>query len=214
MNQFGTFLKTHIHHKQLSVRQLSYKTDIDKGTISRIMNGKRNPTMTHLSKLSEALHIPYLELLQQAGHPVPNKMHSDNISDLQIEIGALEQTLLSSKQARELFSMKKLHRILKDLRMYAATEKGEQFIQREFESKLVTLQGRGPFIDQLKKCFTIFTKKQASTTHLILIGSALLYFIVPIDVIPDYLFPIGFIDDAIACQLVLNSSGNKGGLSN
>lgn len=214
MNQFGTFLRSHMHHKQLSIRQLSDKTDIDKGTISRIMNGKRNPTMTHLSKFSEALHIPYMELLKQAGHPVPNEEVSDNISDLQIEIGELEQTLLSSKQARELFSMKKLHQILNDLRMYAATKKGEQFIEREFENKLTTLQGRGPFIEQLKQCFTIFTKKQASTAHLILIGSALLYFIVPIDVIPDYLFPIGFIDDAIACQLVLNSSGHKGGLSN
>ncbi|MEC0105918.1 YkvA family protein [Paenibacillus taichungensis] len=37
-----------------------------------------------------------------------------------------------------------------------------------------------------------------------LIGSALLYFISSADLIPDYLFPIGYLDDAIVVYLVLD----------
>ncbi|MEH7609111.1 DUF1232 domain-containing protein [Priestia megaterium] len=31
-----------------------------------------------------------------------------------------------------------------------------------------------------------------------------MYFILPTDIIPDYVFPIGYLDDAIAVQLVMN----------
>jgi uncharacterized membrane protein YkvA (DUF1232 family) len=35
-----------------------------------------------------------------------------------------------------------------------------------------------------------------------IIGSVLLYFILSIDIIPDYVFPIGYIDDITALKLV------------
>lgn len=37
-----------------------------------------------------------------------------------------------------------------------------------------------------------------------ILGSALLYYILATDVIPDYMFPIGYLDDAIAVQIALN----------
>ncbi len=40
-------------------------------------------------------------------------------------------------------------------------------------------------------------------------GGALLYFIVSVDVIPDYIFPIGYIDDAAAVQFVFNQLSHK-----
>lgn len=35
------------------------------------------------------------------------------------------------------------------------------------------------------------------------IGSGLLYFVLSADIIPDYSFPLGYIDDALAVRLVL-----------
>lgn len=35
-------------------------------------------------------------------------------------------------------------------------------------------------------------------------GGALLYFILPVDVIPDYIFPIGYLDDEFVVKLVLD----------
>ena len=45
--------------------------------------------------------------------------------------------------------------------------------------------------------------------ELAVIGSALIYFIISVDIIPDYIFPIGYLDDAIAVKLVLNLFSNK-----
>ncbi|MEM5594999.1 YkvA family protein [Niallia circulans] len=32
-------------------------------------------------------------------------------------------------------------------------------------------------------------------------GAALIYFIISVDVIPDYIFPIGYLDDAVAIKI-------------
>ena len=40
--------------------------------------------------------------------------------------------------------------------------------------------------------------------ELAIIGGALLYFISPIDIIPDYIFPIGYLDDAIVVKIALD----------
>ncbi|WP_343770096.1 YkvA family protein [Oceanobacillus oncorhynchi] len=39
-------------------------------------------------------------------------------------------------------------------------------------------------------------------------GGVLLYFITPVDVVPDYIFPIGYMDDAIAVQIALKKLSN------
>jgi uncharacterized membrane protein YkvA (DUF1232 family) len=52
--------------------------------------------------------------------------------------------------------------------------------------------------------YTKYLSKKGTTRELALIGSALIYFILPVDVIPDYIFPIGYIDDTIAVQIVTN----------
>nr|WP_275949849.1 DUF1232 domain-containing protein [Oceanobacillus jordanicus] len=41
-------------------------------------------------------------------------------------------------------------------------------------------------------------------------GGALLYFVLTLDLIPDYLFPIGYIDDAIAVQLTVSMLAKQG----
>jgi len=59
----------------------------------------------------------------------------------------------------------------------------------------------GPFINKLKELYEKFTTDKGTLFELTIIGSTLLYFIIPVDVIPDYVFPIGYLDDAIAVQL-------------
>lgn len=52
--------------------------------------------------------------------------------------------------------------------------------------------------------FVKFTTMNGSPRQLALMGGALLYFILPVDVIPDYIFPIGYLDDAFVVKLVLD----------
>src|SRR5699024_11462619 len=49
----------------------------------------------------------------------------------------------------------------------------------------------------------LFTEGKAANYKLCIMGSALLYFIIPVDVIPDYVFPMGYIDDALAVKIAL-----------
>lgn len=54
-----------------------------------------------------------------------------------------------------------------------------------------------------------FMSGRGTSRELMLMGGALLYFIMPVDLIPDYIFPIGYIDDAAAVQVVLNQLTNR-----
>lgn len=70
------------------------------------------------------------------------------------------------------------------------------------KKKLKKVEGVGPFISQLKGFFERFRSRKG--TAVTILGGVLIYFIIPADVIPDYTFPIGYIDDAIAVKLTLN----------
>lgn len=72
-----------------------------------------------------------------------------------------------------------------------------------------TLSGVGPFLEQLKNMYSLFINGRGTPRELMLMGGALLYFIMPVDLIPDYIFPIGYIDDAAAVQVILNQLTNR-----
>ncbi len=57
------------------------------------------------------------------------------------------------------------------------------------------------FIEQLTDMYQQFCNETISKEERAVLGSALLYFILSTDIIPDYLFPIGYLDDAIAVEL-------------
>ena len=52
--------------------------------------------------------------------------------------------------------------------------------------------------------FERFRSKNGTSAELVVMGSVLIYFIISVDVIPDYTFPLGYLDDAIAVKLALN----------
>ena len=49
-----------------------------------------------------------------------------------------------------------------------------------------------------------FSLKKGTPKEIALVGGGLLYFILSLDLIPHYFFPIGYLDDAMAVQIVLN----------
>lgn len=193
-NELGLLLKDLLKKHSLSMRKLSQMTNIDTATISRIVNGKRKATLEHLEKFSEHLHVSMNQLLIAAGYTESLK-NEHNIYVEQI------QRLLESSHADD-FSIEQIDQKLAEYREYAQTEDGKMMILSEFEDKLKKVDSVGPFITHLKKFYERFRLRRGSHYELILIGSVLLYFIIPVDVIPDYVFPIGYLDDAIAVQLV------------
>lgn len=85
---------------------------------------------------------------------------------------------------------------------FARTNEGKKIIYDNFESKILSTNGVGIIIDKLNYLYKLFCSDDIDSNKHAVIGSGLLYFILATDVIPDYLFPIGYLDDAIAINMV------------
>lgn len=205
-DNFGNRLKALLHARAMSIRKCSEQTGIDKATISRIINGKRKANIHHLKKFAACLDVPLAELMQAAGHPV-DATESDDSSGMYASMREIQQTLEASN-LYDNFSMEAVHQHLNRYGQEAKTEKGKQIIQRQFKKKIDEVGSTGPFINQLKDFYEQFVQHKGTPFTLTIMGGVLLYFITPVDVIPDYIFPIGYMDDAIAVKLALKSLSN------
>mgnify|MGYP002422901999 CR=1 FL=1 len=97
------------------------------------------------------------------------------------------------------------HRVKKalgPLQKKAASPEGQRRILDEFNSKVRRVGGIQQVIDKLKTLYDYFRDPENSRTKKTLAGAALLYFILPADVIPDVIPVIGYIDDAAAVAFV------------
>lgn len=205
--ELGPLLKERLQQRSLSLRELSTYTEIDKATLSRIMNGKRKPTLNHLQRLSDSLNLSLDQLLAAAGFPIKNeKVHSDTFIQTVVEI---ETTLKDQEVYDGTFSQAKLKQKLNEYETYSQTNEGKETISAKFEKKMETLNGVGPFLQHLNDMYSLFMTRRGTSRELMLMGGALLYFIMPVDLIPDYIFPIGYIDDAAAVKIVIEQLTNR-----
>lgn len=201
-NQLGETLSSLLKARSLSMRKLSTLSGIDTATISRIVNGKQKPKLSHLERFAVHLGVPASHLLQAAGfggmtadeHPFAN-IHST--------LSSITEILQASKLIGHPFKVEDVQQELAKYEPYALTEEGQRIIVKDFPMKIASVNGAGPFIDELKKLYEHFCANEVPVEKRAIMGSALLYFVLSADVIPDYVFPIGYLDDAIAVQLVL-----------
>lgn len=206
--ELGLLMKSVLKERSMSMRKLGDLTGFDVATISRIVNGKRKANLHHLEKFAEHLQIPIVELLQASGYSIDTNKQSFD-SDILTSVKEIKGILKSSNAYDSDFSVEAVDQRLETFGQYAQTEEGEATILKEFDEKIDKVGSIGPFIDQLKELFNRFKHRKGKPYELVIIGSALLYFISPIDVIPDYIFPIGYLDDAIAVQIALKSLKGK-----
>lgn len=82
--KFGEYLKTKREEKDWTINQLATYSGVSNAQISRIENGQRGvPKPETIRKLSEALKVPYDEMMDEAGYaPSPEWATSKDIKDL------------------------------------------------------------------------------------------------------------------------------------
>ncbi|TDF95064.1 DUF1232 domain-containing protein [Paenibacillus piri] len=199
----GVTLSTILKERSLSMRKLSALTGVDTSTISRIINGKQQAKPEHLRQFALHLGVPAVRLFQAAGFEVDASPISDT-SGIHASIDSIKEVLQSTNLIDRQFTTELVQKELKKYEQYALMEEGERIIRDEFAAKVLSVNGAGPFIDELKHMFALFCKEDTSLEKRALLGSALLYFILSTDIIPDYVFPLGYLDDAIAVQLVID----------
>lgn len=206
-SNLGSLLKKLLEEQSLSFRRFSELTKIDTATISRIINGKRKATLEHLQRFANCLDVPIAELLTADGYPVKEEQQSD----MHTALNTIQNLLESSNLSINRFSIKNVEQELANYEQYAETAEGKEIILTKFEEKLQKAGSIGPVIDQLQEMFESFRQNKGTIRERALMGSALIYFILTVDCIPDYLFPIGYIDDAIAVNFVLTSLQKRTG---
>ncbi|HDX9589105.1 TPA: DUF1232 domain-containing protein [Bacillus pseudomycoides] len=199
----GLLLRALLKEHSLSMRKLSVLTGIDTATISRIVNGKQQPKLNHLQQFAYHLNTSLEKLIEATGLEV-NKKQEELQSDIYYSIDSIKEILESFKLVDTQFTMERIKQELVKYEQYAQTEEGHQIIYKDFKTKVEQVGSVGPFIDQLKQMYIEYCDDTTSITKRAILGSALLYFILSTDIIPDYVFPIGYLDDAIAVQLVMN----------
>ncbi|MGL4346289.1 MAG: helix-turn-helix domain-containing protein [Cellulosilyticaceae bacterium] len=196
-----TLLKSKQHQKQLSLRKISHLSGIDVSTLSRLFNGKQKPQMKHLEKLSEVLELSLSELLRAAGYGVDD-IHGTSVGVVN-PLDASEADWFGMCEVMEGGGWEaQIQKDLEGYSQYMQVNEGPAMIENNLEAKLKSVGQIGPVIDRIKEMYAYFTRPDTALMAYILIGSGLLYFIVAADVIPDFIFPLGFVDDTIAIKLV------------
>ena len=85
----------------------------------------------------------------------------------------------------------------------ATIARNERIVEREFWKKLLKVAGKIPFAEAAAAAyFCTVDPKTPSKVKAILLA-ALAYFVMPFDVIPDFIVGLGFTDDAAVLAMAL-----------
>lgn len=189
-------VKTLLRERSMSMRQLAALTGINVATISKMVTGKQRVNPDYLQRIAYALGVEPGVLFAAAGFNVETEAVSSG-APVQVI-----QDILSQLDCQSLRLTKDdVERELTKYEMYAKTAEGQQMITEKFPEKRKQIFGTGPFVDELDEMYCRFLHADISAEERSILGGGLLYFVLATDVIPDYMFPIGYFDDALAMQI-------------
>lgn len=199
-NTLALLIRQAMTTQNLSLRGLARESGISTTTLSRILHHQQAPTLRQMQLLSEHLSLDMEHLLYAAGiierKPPSGTDHfwftviQDLLSVFQLDLTDVTQNISTTLQVYEQF---------------AQLEEGKQLIHQSFAEKLHATNGAGQVVHYLQELYDGFCDPNTPEARRIAMGSALLYFVQTADAIPDYLFPIGYLDDAIAVQMVMDT---------
>lgn len=106
---------------------------------------------------------------------------------------------LASRAARYARSPEKLHDLVRQARAKAGAAGARGAMKEVWESLMTLLR--------LVRAYARGDYRQLPWTTLVLVVAAVLYFLLPVDVIPDFFIGMGYIDDAAVIAWVANTIG-------
>lgn len=195
-------INKYLNENKLSLRKFSKLVDIPTSTLSRIINSKQKPNITHIKKLSKFIPLLLNSFLNE---DLSNKDINKNVIDSQaLQSNELYNILKFSQFDNTEKLNQEINNQFKKCKEYAKTQAGINMIKSDFDKKIKEINGVGPLIDSLNSLYNKYILESPYSTKALIIGAVLLYFIIPLDVIPDYLFGIGYIDDMLLLQFELS----------
>lgn len=201
-NELGVQLRNLLKEKSISMRSLSKQTEIDTATISRIINGKRKANLNHLESFAKSLEVPVVDLIEAAGYRAETTKEEKR-TGIDMELKYTKKLLEAYEIEQERLTMENIEQELKVHQEYSQTEEGRKMIFTSFKEKLKKSGSANSFIQQLEEMYHRFRSQKGNKTEVALLGGALIYFILTIDMIPDYMFAIGFLDDVLVVKYTM-----------
>ncbi|HHY67796.1 MAG TPA: DUF1232 domain-containing protein [Alicyclobacillus sp.] len=184
----------------MSMRQLAALTGIHVATISKMVTGKQRVNPEYLQKIAECLSVPPNVLFTAAGFEVGDgatawwKSSCSSVEFIREILNQLDVRI-------QCLNKREIEQELVKYEIYAQTAEGQALIAEKFPAKRQQIAGVGPFVEDLDLLYERFMESGLSGEGHWILGGALLYFVSATDVIPDYMFPIGYLDDAFAIQI-------------
>jgi len=174
----------------LSMRALARKAGVSHSTVSRLLKGQARPTSGLLYAIAPVLGLSADELLDAAG--LAARGSADALAVLRgMGVDLAPQELLGQVRAS-----------LDRLRPYAATAEARASAEAGLERKVAMLGAHGPIINRLRALGRLYLSEEDLPEDVRLTaGSAVLYFLQAVDAIDDFIWPVGYLDDAVAVAL-------------
>lgn len=201
--QLRSYLKREVAIRKVSLRELDRLTGINHATLSKIMNGKRKINLDHLHRLSEGLDISVNELLSVLQN------HDRTDEDLIENLEAVQKLVKTTHPEIDTVTLTQIYAAAEKYANESMTPQGKREISEELRIKLRQSSTAGSFMKNIQKMYNNFITMNGTPKDIALMGGALLYFIVTTDLIPDYLLPVGLLDDALIVQAISQRMENK-----
>lgn len=207
-DRLGPLLRARIAARGRSLRAVAREAGVSHSTLSRLLNGHTHPTRRLLVAIAPVLGIPVGELVAAAG-TAPAEQDS---------VWAVLRDMGIDPSPGELLG--RVREGLVRLREYAATEEAFSLAREGLDRKVTALGARGPVIEKLRALGRLYLDGgDAPWEARLAAGSAVLYFLHALDVIDDFMWPVGYLDDAVAValaeaevrQLLAADPGERGG---
>lgn len=201
VESFGNLLKALLKEKSISMGALSKKSGIDKSTISRIANNKQKPNINHLEKIAIHLNVNLEELLKASGYEFKNS-NNKQIFNIDSDFSNFDDVLGFANLINDKNFNGNIEKELSKCELYVQTDEGKKLLFDSFSKKIDSIEKQGQFTDRLRDMYAEFCIGKLGIKKYLLTGSMLLYFVISTDVIPDFVFPIGFMDDLVALNMI------------
>lgn len=190
-------VKNLLRDRSMSMRQLALLSGIHVATISKMLSRKQRVNPEYLQKIAYHLSVSPAELFNAAGFDI----ESSTTEHPNISLINIQQILQHVGFKADQLNKQSIERELMKYDGYAKTSEGYELILEKFPDKRKQISGSGPFVDDLDDMFERYVNSETSKEEQVILGSGLLYFVLATDAIPDFMFPIGYLDDALAIQI-------------
>lgn len=216
LQSFGSSLRFLLSQKGLSAEELvdriNHKKIVttNKSAISRVMTGKRMPTEEEVKEIAEVLETPLLlEEYTLIGRYLESK-DGTLVLAFQDIVDRIHGGDDHSQGNSPAMNYTDLYQMSKNLFRHSLTHDVSKPLKEGFLISLYHVSGCAEMVSRLRAMYLCyFNSSDLSKKERAWLASALLYFMNPFDLIPDFTALSGYMDDTVVVSFVFMKLSSK-----